>query len=226
LTRRAAFSDVLASAFSRILARTASYILAHAGSRVLGAAETFALVLALALGFATSAACDTPPSAARAAASSWLYGGRIWTDMDGDGLPECGPASPFLHAPGDTIAFDVWIDTESFVWYSFSIYVEWEPVALDFVAAEYVIAGGQNSPPDVWAGGPEAVGFSGWGYSRSGVVHIGCVFLRYVEPLGTCVYPMIDPSYYGEIWSQCNDANYSNTFFFVEGSSSCVDPSQ
>jgi hypothetical protein len=180
------------------------------------------LALPLMLAFANATPCDTPAATKPVAPSSWLYGGRIWTDMDGDGLSECGPASPFLRAPGDTVSFDVWIDTESFVWSSFSIYVEWEPIALDFVAAEYIISGGQNGPPDVWGGGPEAVGFVGWGYSRSGVELIGRVHLRYVQPLGTCVYPMIDPSYYGELWSQCNDD--SDTFFFVEGSSSCIDP--
>lgn len=190
---------------------------ARASSWILRAVHACALILAL----ATSVAADAPAPATSPSSVTWFYGGRVWIDTDGDGLPECGPASPFLHAPGDTISLDVWIDTESFVFSSFQIYVEWEPTGLDYVSAEYVISGGQNAAPEVWAGGPEAVGFMGWNYSRSGVMLIGRVHLRYVQPIETCVYTMIDPSYYGEIWSECTDAA-GNRFFFVESSSSCV----
>jgi hypothetical protein len=202
-----------------------------AAPRTLARLATLATLVVVGAGFAADARGEPSraPQALRSpaprddASLAWIFGGRIWTDADGDGLSECGPASPLTLDVGDTVAVDVWIDTEAFEWSTFQVYVEWSADAFVFAGADYLISGGQNYSPDVWTY-PEAVGLFGNGYARSGVSAIGRIYLRYESPVNGCVFPLLDDSYWAEIWSECWTGT-GDRFFFSATASSCVDPS-
>lgn len=126
--------------------------------------------------------CFVVPSAAIA--------GQIWTDFDDDGLPD--PSVPFPAPAGSSVTFDVWVDSQSFVWTAYLAYVEWTPGALTFQSAEYVVSGGWNFPLDRFSH-PYAVGFGGSYYEDlQGTTLIGSVTLNVNEAVAACVSPIID----------------------------------
>jgi hypothetical protein len=117
------------------------------------------------------------------------HAGQIWTDQNGDGLPDGGDL--VLVAPSTNVTVGVWIDAQSFAWTNFLAYIEWSGLCISYVSASYVISGGSNFPIDDFSH-PRGVGFGGSGYSQGGIDHIGNVTLHISSPLGCCVTPIID----------------------------------
>jgi hypothetical protein len=115
--------------------------------------------------------------------------GQIWTDGDGDGLPDGGPTVPQL--PSTNVTVGVWIDAQSFSWTNFLAYIEWSGDCISYVSASYVISGGSNFPIDNFSH-PRGIGFGGSGYAQGGVDHIGNVTLHLNAPVSCCVTPIID----------------------------------
>jgi hypothetical protein len=148
-----------------------------------------------------------------------LYGaasaGQIWTDGNGDGLPD----ENWTPAPPSTnVTIGVWIDAQSFAWTNFLAYVEWIGDC-SYVSASYVISGGSNLPIDNFSH-PRGVGFSGFGYTQGGVDQIGTVTLHINSALvGCCVLPIIDiyNPYY--VFSQL--AAGSSYMIFVTNPATC-----
>ena len=101
------------------------------------------------------------------------FGGTIWTDGNGDGLPD---ASAIQTAVGATVSIDAWIDSGDFLWTNFLVFVE-RTSGLTYVSASYIISGGSNTPIDTFSN-PRAVGFGGYGYSRLGVTQIGSISVQ------------------------------------------------
>jgi len=122
------------------------------------------------------------------ASSGVANAGQIWTDGNGDGLPDGGP---LMVAPNTTVTVGVWIDAQSFTWTNYLAYVDWTPGCLTYQSAAYVISGGNNFPIDDTTI-PQALAFGGNGYNESGVDHIGNVFFQINIPVSCCVTPMID----------------------------------
>ncbi|MFN0149832.1 MAG: hypothetical protein ACKVU1_03855 [bacterium] len=113
--------------------------------------------------------------------------GQIWTDGNGDGLPD---TSPLTLPPNTDVTIGLWVDAQSFTWTNYLAYIEWTPGSVQFLSATYVVTGGSNFPIDDFSH-PNGVGFGGNGFSQGGVDHIGNVTLRITSPLGA-VTPIID----------------------------------
>ena len=132
--------------------------------------------LAVSVIFALVALCDS------------AIAGQIWTDGNGDGLPDSGP---IVASPNSDVTFGVWIDAQSFNWTNFLAYVEWSSGCMSYVSASYVISGGSNFPVDDFSH-PRAVGFGAIGYTESGVDHIGNVTMHIDTFVSCCVSPIVD----------------------------------
>ena len=146
-------------------------------------------------------------------------GGEIWTDGNGDGLPD--PPGTLVAAFGDSVEVDVWIDAQSFAWTNFLAYVEWDGSCFQYVSAEYLIAGGSNFPIDRFSH-PSAVGFGGFGYTEGGVDRIGRFTLELVAQAACCVTPIIDPKNSYGVFSQLGAE--SAYFLFTSNPGSCWSP--
>ncbi|MFN0150455.1 MAG: hypothetical protein ACKVU1_07060 [bacterium] len=156
--------------------------------------------------------------------------GQIWTDFNGDGLPD--PAAPFPVYPGATVTLDLWIDAQSFAWSNFLAYVEWSPGAVSFVSASYTVSGGQNFLLDRFSD-PNALGIGGLGYDdRSGIDRLASITLQINDPAAACVVPIIDvnhPSYIFSILGngpayQLFTANPGTCFTTQTGGGACCLP--
>ena len=60
--------------------------------------------------------------AALVAFCSSANAGQIWTDGNGDGLPD---GAAFPATPSTNVTVGVWIDAQSFTWTNYLAYVEW-----------------------------------------------------------------------------------------------------
>jgi hypothetical protein len=201
-----------------VLHRSASPLRALALFLFAGLAAALGVLPSPAL--ANPAADGTPPTLR----GFGTFLGHVWTDADGDALPDCGPANPFALAVGETAAIDVWIDSDDFVWTSFEIHLFWDVSGLEFVDAVYVIEGGQVLPPqiDSWSG---TIGFSGWSFSESGSTHIARVRFRAASVTGACVWPIFDPGSWTDTWSQVADVEGASRFFREVGAT-CYEVSE
>jgi hypothetical protein len=116
------------------------------------------------------------------------HAGQIWTDGNGDGLPDSGT---LLAAPSTNVTVGVWIDAQSFNWTNFLAYVEWPAGCFTYVSASYAWID-PNFPIDDFSH-PNGVGFGGSGYNQGGVDLIGWVTLHVESLAPCCVTPIIDP---------------------------------
>ena len=123
---------------------------------------------------------------------------QIWTDGDGDGLPDIGPISV---KPNASITVGVWIDAESFGWTNYLAYVGWTPSCIEYDGATYVISGGSNFPIDDFSH-PSGIGFGGSGYDQGGIDHIGNISFTVLAPVACCVTPIINPNNPYYVFSQ------------------------
>jgi hypothetical protein len=148
---------------------------------------------------ATCATCDDA-----GARDSWgggiswgaAFGGgsSIWTDFDGDGLPDL--SGPVFAEPGRLVSVDLWIDGGDFVWTNYLAFVEWNPACMTLTSASYLISGGGGNFPIDDFSLPYAVGFGGFCYDQGGldaIKKIGRITWSVDAPGFCCVRPMIDP---------------------------------
>ena len=148
---------------------------------------------------------------------SSAYAGQIWTDGNGDGLPDGGAA--IVAPPSSNVTVGVWIDAQSFTWTNFLAYIEWSGQCISYVSASYVISGGSNFPIDNFSH-PRGIGFGGSGYTQGGVDHIGNVTLHVNTPVNCCLTPIIDVYNPYYVFSQLGAG--SNYMFFSTNPGSCV----
>lgn len=144
--------------------------------------------------------------------------GQIWTDGNGDGLPD---ASPLTTAPGLTITVGIWVDSQSFAWTNFLAYVAWAPECVTYLSGQYVVTGLTQFPIDDFSH-PSGVGFGGQGASPaiSGVTHIANATLEVNAPVGCCITPIVDiynPFY---VFSQLGAG--SDYLLFTSNPGSCL----
>jgi hypothetical protein len=101
-------------------------------------------------------------------------GGQIWTDRDGDGLPDGGLASAAQPSTNATVG--VWIDAQSFSWTGFLAVVEWSGDCISYVSASWVITGGgyRRIRSDY---APNTLAFEGAGFSVTSVTSL-CTLIR------------------------------------------------
>jgi hypothetical protein len=127
---------------------------------------------------------------------SSAYAGQIWTDGNGDGLPDGGPA--IVAPPSSNVTVGVWIDAQSFTWTNFLAFIEWPASqCISYVSASYTITGGSTFPIDNFSN-PRAVGFGGSGFNQGGVDQIGNATFHINTNVSCCVSPIIstDNPYY------------------------------
>lgn len=119
--------------------------------------------------------------------------GQIWTDANGDGLPESGENV----LPRCSIAtIDVWIDSEAFPFTRFVIWAEWA-TGLNYVEGSGVVLTSACGPDSIdRSTSPVGIGFSGVACNVDGIHRIGSFQLQTDDLLTErCVYPLIDPSH-------------------------------
>jgi hypothetical protein len=128
----------------------------------------------------TLVALLTLPAPARAA--------TLWLDSDGDGLPQQGGLLAVSN--GADLTLDVWINSGSFQWTNYLIFVQWDG-CMDVSDPEYVISGGTNFPIDNFSLS-SAIGFGGFGYTEHGSDLVARVSVRVSSPSGCCVKPITE----------------------------------
>lgn len=112
----------------------------------------------------------------------------IWFDSDGDGLPQQG--NLLAVSNGADLTLDVWINSGSFQWTNYLLYLEWDG-CLSLSDPEYVMAGGTNFPIDDFTK-PSTIGFGGSGFNEHGSDLIGRVSVQINSPSGCCIKPVIE----------------------------------
>jgi hypothetical protein len=176
--------------------------------------------------------CESPlvtavcASCGGGSASTWTRGlgapggSSIWTDFDGDGLPDL--SGPTFAEPGRLVSVDLWIDGGDFVWTNYLAFVEWNPDCMSLASASYLISGGGNFPIDNFSH-PNAVGFGGYCYDQGGLdalKRIGRLSFTIDSPGFCCVTPIIDPNNPYYVFSML--AAGSAYRLFSSGSGTCV----
>jgi hypothetical protein len=171
-----------------------------------------------------------PPILAQALAvillSNPVTAAQIWTDGNGDGLPD---TSPIAVSSGANVAVDIWIDAEGFSWTNFQTVVQYQDPCLQSPQAQYTIAGGVNFPPETPVT-PTVVVLNGFGYSEAGVDKIGNVTFQMGASSPCCVTPMVDPQdpsgYFSALGIQQTFELFttsSGTCFEIQGLSGAID---
>ena len=112
----------------------------------------------------------------------------VWLDSDGDGLPQQGGLLAVSN--GANLTLDVWINSGSFQWTNYLLYIEWDG-CIDISDPEYVVSGGTNFGIDDFSK-PSTVGFGGTGFSQHGTDLIARVKLAVSSPNGCCVRPITE----------------------------------
>jgi len=131
-------------------------------------------------------------------ATASTHAARIWTDANGDGLPDAD--SVFAGAPNDVVGVDLWIDSEGFTFANYQAWIE-RPAGSSFVSAEYFISGGSNFPIDGFSN-PSATGLAGFGFADlSGVSRIGRLSFQLGTGEGPCATPIVDAGHPLETFS-------------------------
>jgi hypothetical protein len=118
-----------------------------------------------------------------------VFAGQVWTDGNGDGLPDVANQN---RQPSDLVTVDVWIDSQSFQWTYYQAWIERDPC---FVSATgvYVVTGGSNFPLDMDVSRPMTAGFAGSGFNRHGAVLVGRLTAHYAgSPAKCCFRPVIN----------------------------------
>jgi hypothetical protein len=113
---------------------------------------------------------------------------RVWMDGDGDGLPD---TQQFQTTVGTLVTADVWIDSESFHWTYFVIFVQ-RTSNFVFAGAQYSISGGENFPIDTFTNA-RATGFGGSLYDNHGLDLIGSLTAWANRSGVFCFSPITDP---------------------------------
>jgi hypothetical protein len=147
---------------------------------------------------------------------SSIFAAEIWTDANGDGLPDSACVSTV--PTGNNISVDVWLDAGTFAFTNFVVFIQHQP-CYSFASGQYVITGGSAFPIDSFTH-PEAVGFGGWAFPpTTGVQHI-CQVTYLVAGPGRCaVFPIVDPDdAFGAVSAIGND---STAVAFDLGTGSC-----
>lgn len=116
------------------------------------------------------------------------FAGQIWTDGDGDGLPD---GAKFIAEPSAVVSVDIWIDTQSFVFTYFQCWVERQQ-CLTFQSGQYTITGGTPDVIDTFSN-PNATGFTGSGFANlHGVIKVARATFHIDLPGNCCVFPIIE----------------------------------
>ncbi len=170
----------------------------------------FALIVVAAL----AAAAPLPHTAAFAA--------EVWFDSDGDGLPQDSPLMAVN--PGDDVTLDVWINSGSFSWTYYLVYLQLDSNCMSLSSSEYVIRGG-NFPIDDFTV-PGGIGFGGSGFDASGSDLIARLTIRVDSPQGCCVKPItVVNEEDGPQWSQLGGA-VDRYALFEESDGICFESTQ
>jgi len=163
-----------------------------------------------------------PPHAAPRGNGGLIYAGRVWTDADADGLADCGPANPFAAAEGELVTFDLWIDPGEYVAYNFELWTGWDPACFEYMSAEYIVAGGTTSPPEI-RDYRASVGLFGFGFAIADAQPIARITLRALTAASCCAAPLLDPSDWDETWCQIWEGD-GTWVWFREVGASCFEP--
>ncbi len=169
---------------------------------------------------------------ALALAPASVFAGQIWTDGNGDGLPDCHFNDPYcnVHCPApqnhlerrdsDLITIDVYLDSQSFQWTNYQAWVQRDG-CFQFVSGQYRVTGGTNFPLDN-VSNPNATGFAGFGFNQHGVVLVGTLTVHYNGLVKWCLWPIIEiDNPYGTFSVLGTTSSY---FLFNTRCGTCVAP--
>ncbi len=145
--------------------------------------------------------------------------GQVWTDANGDGLPD---ERSIFSVPSVIGSADIWVDTQSFTFTAFRITIERSDY-VSTVAAAYWISGGSNAPIDSTSR-PKSLIFSGSGYNAHGVTRISRIDVHVDQFFPGCA-PFVSPSIDVQDAFVCRLTSGGGTqqFLFQTASSSYMD---
>ncbi len=117
----------------------------------------------------------------------------LWADGNGDGLPDPTDGVS-LSERSALVTVDVWIDSQSFVWTNFQVWLE-HPTALGYENGVYIVSGGNAFPVDDFTRS-KLIGLGGFGYlgGRHGVTHLARLAFHKIRAEREGVSFLIDPS--------------------------------
>jgi hypothetical protein len=117
-----------------------------------------------------------------------VFAGQIWTDGNGDGLPDTNKLQAL---PSDNVTVSIWFDTQSFEMTYYQTYIQRDP-CVQFVGATYEAGGGTTFPIDNFQH-PFRTGHARSGLSPThGVYRVGTITFHVEAPINCCVVPHID----------------------------------
>ncbi len=150
-------------------------------------------------------------TAHRAAAAAWaalalslvpagIAALPLWADGNGDGLPD-PVGGVTLTDRSALVTLDVWVDSQSFVWTNFQIWLE-RPPGLVYEDVAYLVTGGNPFPVDDFTR-PTLLGLGGFGYfgGRHGVTLLARLTLHKTRAERDSVSFLIDPADSNDICS-------------------------
>src|SRR5262245_13179111 len=71
------------------------------------------------------------------------HAGQMWTDADGDGLPD---SSPLIRPPCAALTIDLWVDSQSFQFTNFWAWAGWPAGHLKYIDGSGVILAAGCTP--------------------------------------------------------------------------------
>lgn len=154
---------------------------------------------------------------ALALAPAAVFAGQVYTDGNGDGLPDVGPIVGVTASTNVTVS--VYLDSQSFTWTNYLYFVERQGAS--FVSHTYTLAPTTSHFLIDNASNPNATGMGGLGFNSHGLVKIGTITFHKDVPGLACVFPIIDTGNpYGTF---CSIGTSSDYRLFQTAQGSCWD---
>jgi hypothetical protein len=153
---------------------------------------------------------------ALALAPASVFAGQVYTDGNGDGLPD---GAPFTAAASAQVTVDIYMDSQSFAWTNYQAWIE--RLNVSYASHTYAAGNGTPFPIDNFSN-PSATGFAGSGApNRHGLVLIGSLTVHKDVDGLACLTPIIDTANpYGTL---CIVATTSDYRIFQTAHGSCWD---
>ena len=116
----------------------------------------------------------------------------LWADGDGDGLPDSADRLQLVE-PSALVTVDVWVDSQSFLWTNFQIWME-HGTALEYASGVYLVTGGNTFPVDNYSS-PTVTAIGGFTFmgGRHGATRLARLSYHVTRPGSASVSFVTDP---------------------------------